>query len=145
MFTFTTTYWIINSAYAADLSPAVAMSFTSLNIFLVALLFYFLYHEKLTLRLFLGMLVVMVAVALIAMNKSGNSHSDVNLMLAFKPIMFSLIQCIFFTFNTLVTRMLGLRGYNSVRIAIDYLFIFSFFCLAMFFYETFYGEPYTWQ
>ena len=70
VFAFATTYWIINAAYEADLSPAVALSFTSLTMFLVAIIFFFLYHEKLTLRLFLGMILVLLAVALIAANKA---------------------------------------------------------------------------
>ena len=47
------------------------------------------------------------------------------------------------TYNSFCVKLLGSRGYSSIRITIDYLFLYSFFPLVLYIYEVNYGEPYT--
>ena len=42
-------------------------------------------------------------------------------------------------------RFLSRRGYNSIRITIDYLFLYSLFALGMYIHEVYYVQPFTFE
>ena len=148
VFAMATVYFISNASYEADLSPSIAMSFTSSTMFLVALLFYFLYGETLTKRVFIGMFLVLVSILMVSVSKASQTalpgKEDVGLLTKILPILLALFLSCLNTSNNFFVRYLGLRGYSAIRIAVDYLYIYSFFSMSGFLYETFYGTPYTW-
>ena len=55
----------------ADVSPSVILSSVSLSSFCVALLFYIIYKERITLYHIVGMLLIVLCVTLVAISKSG--------------------------------------------------------------------------
>jgi drug/metabolite transporter (DMT)-like permease len=70
LFAFTNTYLISRTAQIADMSPALAYSFSSINMFFVALIFYIAYKEMIGIKLFIGMLLVVAAVILVAISRT---------------------------------------------------------------------------
>ena len=90
---FATTLAIMRAAQRADLSPSVAMSFTALTMFVVSIIFYFLYKERLTCKLVIGMLLVLIAIALVAISKTlnYNGSGELNLFAVFTPILLALL------------------------------------------------------
>eukprot|EP00347_Sterkiella_histriomuscorum_P018736 403344374 len=144
---FLNTYGIIRAAQIANLSPSVAMSFTSFTMFLVSLVFYLAYNEKLTIKLIMGMMLVVMAVFLVGIDKAISDYNskESDVLKSFAPILLAILQCFFYSFNAFVVRFLGRRNYSAIRITIDYLFLYSFFALTLFVYEITYGQSYTFQ
>lgn len=148
------TYYISISSINANLSPSIAMSFVSMTMFNVAILFYFLYGELLTKKVFIGMFLVLISMIIISLEKAHehsnttsnpDSKDDIGVFTKLLPVMFAIIMSFFNAINTFFMRYLGRRGYSPIRISVDYLYIYSFFSMTIFFYETFFGEPYTWS
>lgn len=71
LFAMTCVYYVSISSLNVNLSPSIAMSFTSTTMFIVAVLFYFLYGERLTKRVFLGMLLVLISMVIISLAKAN--------------------------------------------------------------------------
>lgn len=69
------TYYISISSINANLSPSIAMSFVSMTMFNVAILFYFLYGERLTKKVFIGMFLVLISMVIISLEKA-NEHNN---------------------------------------------------------------------
>ena len=115
------------------MSPALAMSFSSISIFAIALICYIKYKEQVNLKLFVGMVLIVGAVVLVSLSRATKNSSDVTFSLA--PVMLGLGQGLIYAFNALCVKYLGRKGYSSIRITIDYLFIYSFFPMILFFYE----------
>ena len=72
LFSVLNTYAIIRAAQKADMSPAIALSFTSLTMFLVPLIFFILFKERLTSKLIFGMLIVLFSVILVGISKASS-------------------------------------------------------------------------
>lgn len=60
----------------ANTSPSVVLSFQSFGTFMTALLFYFVFKEKLSLKHLIGMSVIMIGVLIIGYSKSQGTQSD---------------------------------------------------------------------
>ena len=119
------------------------MSFSSTSIFMVTILFYFIFKEKVTMKVFIGMLFVMAAVFLVGYSSSARQSSSELQVLSIVPVLLGLFQGVLNTYNNFCVKILGNRGYSSIRITIDYLFLYSFFPLALYIKEVNYGEPYS--
>ena len=65
---FSNIYIVSRMAILADMSPALALTFSCISIFIVALLFFYLFKHKVTLKLLSGMLMVVAAVILVGIS-----------------------------------------------------------------------------
>ena len=94
-------------AKQANISPAVIFSMSALSSFIVALVFYFLYKERLSVNHIIGMLVILVSVVLVPVTKafSNNTNSDgepIDLIKILIPISFAMLLCACFAASALV-------------------------------------------
>ena len=67
---FVNLYFVSHMAYLADMSPALAVSFSTCSIFIVAIVFYFMFGDRVNLKLFVGMLFVVSAVLLVGFSSN---------------------------------------------------------------------------
>jgi drug/metabolite transporter (DMT)-like permease len=66
----------IKFALKAAVSPSVIMSFLSMTSFFVAVAFYFLFKEKLTIKHVIGMALIIASIVIIAVAKSQADEID---------------------------------------------------------------------
>lgn len=69
-------------AKEAGISPAVVQSFNSFSSFMTAVVFYYLYQEKLTKQHLVGMLLIIASVFIVAISKTLLKNADDRLYLA---------------------------------------------------------------
>lgn len=93
-----------------------------------------------------GIILLLSCVVVIAVSKetTGYTLRSGGEMSVYIPIAFALLQTLFFTSSSFLSRYLSLRGYPSLQFTADLLFIYGFSILILFLNEHFYGEPYTW-
>lgn len=120
-------------------------SIIALTSFFTAILFYLIYKEKLYLRHLFGMLSLLACLVFIAVSKQTNisidaiTHKtqDIEEAPLIIPILFALLQCIYFTFGSLIFRIAFLRGYTTMQFSADFQFISGLIYLYLYGKEVF--------
>ncbi|CDW77625.1 UNKNOWN [Stylonychia lemnae] len=133
-------------SFRADISPSVIISINSLTSFTVAIVFYFLYHEKLNFKHLIGMILIIICVVLIAISKSFTIQRPLveEPITVFVPIFFALLQVLVMTLSTVIIRKSQENGYDVIRFCIDQQIVSGGLFLLLFLHSHFTYLPYTW-
>jgi drug/metabolite transporter (DMT)-like permease len=123
-------------------SPAVIQSFTSMTTFMTALLFWFLYQEKLMHQHLLGMVLIVTSVVIVAVGKSafsstvGDSHETSNPWAILAPIGIVFLNCLLLTFSSQAARSSRSCGFVPMQFVADFslvaglVYVFFFWMAA---------------
>lgn len=109
MTTFFAVFYTMELAFKAHVNQGIIASLFSTSIVFSAVLFYFLYDEKLSIRHFIGLSLMIVAVVLISVGKTRKTETevlvdDVSEEYLAMAVIFALLSGVILTLNGLVMR-----------------------------------------
>ncbi|CDW74495.1 UNKNOWN [Stylonychia lemnae] len=130
----------------ADVSPSVIISICSSSSFTVAIVFYFLYNEKLRIKHLIGMILIVICVFLIAISKSFTFSAPLidDPLSTFVPILFALLQVTAMTISSVIIRKSQENGYDVIRFCIDQQIVTGGLFLLLFLHSHYTFLEYTW-
>lgn len=134
---------IIEKTIQSGVNPSVVVSLATITSFTTAIVFYFIFQEKLQFRHLIGMVLATASVILIAYSEESQLQNDGRLSV-FVPIAYESIQIVFYTTNLVITRF-ALRNQNNsnLKYISSYLCIYGISPCIGFWYTVIYKEGYT--
>lgn len=128
-------FYVIDRSNQAGISVSVIFSIGSLSSFFGALLSYIVFKEKLNMRHFIGMTMIVTAAILLGISKEQDDQYGEESISVIVPILFQMITVALFSMLTIIIKLSLKEGISNYEYTADFCLINSLIFLILMAYE----------
>ena len=139
---------IFKTSMSSGVNSSLIVSLFSGVVVLTSLIFYFMFNEKLSLKHYIGMTMIIASIILISNSRQLDSVSTIQeegKISVLYPIMFAMLACVIFSSTTLIARLVKYTGLPSLQFSADSQLILGLIMVSMFLREHFFILPYAFD
>jgi len=138
-------YFMMKYAILSGINTAVINSLITGSALFTAILFYFVFDERLSKQHIIGMLFLTGAAALICFSKEKKEVKSTGEVSVIVPVIFALVCCCFYALNSWVNRVVfDLKTIPITRFTSDAFFVYALLLILLSLLWEFYVQSYTW-